>query len=65
MQTNIELKGLLSAKETARFLGISERTLWSITAPRGTLVCCKINSLVKYSPQAIERFIEQQERADN
>ena len=62
MQATIEKK-LLSAKETARALGISDRTLWGITAPRGPLACCKIGTRVMYSPEAIERFIKQQEEA--
>ena len=60
MKTATEKK-LLSVKETAQALGISDRTLWTITAPRGPLACCKIGSRVMYSPKAIERFIEQQE----
>ena len=64
MQTVTEKK-LLSVKETAKALGISDRTLWTITQPRGPLACCKIGSRVMYSPRAIERFIEEQEGAAN
>ena len=60
---NMDQIKLLSVKETAKLLGISERSLWNMTVPRGTLVCCKIGSRVMYSLNAIERFIEQQERA--
>ena len=62
---NMDQMRLLSVKETAKILGVSERTLWSITTPRGTLACCKIGNRVMYSPKAIERFIEQQEGSDN
>ena len=65
MLANVEQKKLLSVKETAQALGISDRTLWTITAPRGQLVCCKIGSRVMYSPKAIERFIEEQEGTTN
>ena len=58
-------KKLLSVKETSKALGISARTLWGIKAPRGSLKCCKIGSRVMYSPQAIERFIEDQEGQAN
>lgn len=60
MQT-ISEKKLLSVRETSKMLGISERTLWTVTAPRGQLVSCKIGGRVLYSPKAIERFIDQQE----
>ena len=60
MQTILDKK-LFSVKETAKIHGVSERTVWAVTVPRGKLVSCKIGSRVMYSPRAIERFIEQQE----
>ena len=60
MQTESEKK-LLSVKETAKILGVSERTVWAVTAPRGKLVSCKVGCRVLYSVKAIEKFIEQQE----
>ena len=66
MQISVVEKKLLSVKETAKLLNISERSLWSTTAPRGRLVSCRIGGRVLYSPQAIERFIEEQmERRDD
>ena len=62
---NTEQRKLFSVKETAKLLGVSERTLWSITMPRGRLVCCRIGSRVMYSLDAIERFIAEQEGIDN
>ena len=60
MQSVAEKK-LLSVKETAKVLGVSERTVWTITAPRGRLVSCRLGQRVLYSVRAIEKFIEQQE----
>ena len=56
---------LLSVKETANVLGVSERTVWTMTAPRGRLVSCRLGHRVLYSIGAIEKFIEQQEREAN
>lgn len=58
-------KKLLSVRETAKALGVSEKTVWTITAPRGPLACCRIGARVMYSPQAIDRYIEQQEGNDS
>ena len=63
MQTTIE-RQLLSVRETAKVLGVSERTVWTMTVPRGRLVCCRLGSRVMYSAAAIKRFIEQQEASD-
>jgi len=65
MQATISDKKLLSVKETAKILGVSERTVWAVTVPRGKLVSCKIGNRVLYSQKAIERFIESQEASDN
>ena len=50
---------LVSSKEAARLLSISERTLWSLT-DSGRLPCVKIGKAKRYSIPAIEKFIEQQ-----
>ena len=60
MSISLEKK-LLSTKETSKILGISERTLWSITAPRGPLVRCKIKNRVLYSQSAIDQYIRAME----
>ena len=64
MQVECERK-LLSVKETAHILGVSERTVWTMTAPRGKLVSCRLGNRVLYSIKAIEKFIEQQEKETN
>lgn len=54
---------LLSIREAARMLGISDRTLWSLTAPRGPIKCVRLTGRVLYSPEALRAFIAQQEAA--
>lgn len=52
----------LSPKEAAVAIGVSEKTLWSITAPRGMLKCCKVGTRTLYRPSDIDAFlIESQE----
>jgi predicted DNA-binding transcriptional regulator AlpA len=66
MQTTPTDKKLFSIKETAKMLGVSERTVWAVTAPRGRLISCKVGCRVLYSQNAIDRFIEHQEiESDN
>jgi hypothetical protein len=53
-------RGLLSTRDAARFLGISERYLWEISSPRGPVPCVRMRNVVRYDPadlkQAVERF---------
>ena len=51
---------LLKPTEAAETLGICTRTLWSLTAPRGTLSCVRVGKAVRYAPIDIEEFIDQQ-----
>ena len=48
---------LLSPRDTAQLLAISERTLWAMT-DRGDLPHLKLNRLVRYDRADIERFIQ-------
>jgi len=48
---------LLSVREAAKMLAISERTLWSITAPRGPLPCVRIGRSVRYDLRDLQAFI--------
>ena len=54
----LEKDRLLTSRETARKLGICERSLWGITSPRGSLPAVRIGRTVRYSPADIEAFIE-------
>jgi hypothetical protein len=48
---------LLSAREAAAALSICEKTLWSITRPRGDLPCVRIGRRVLYSVVELNRRI--------
>ena len=55
---NFEEKLLLSANEAARALGISVKSLWNFTIPRGSIPSIKIGSRVLYSPADLQEWIE-------
>jgi len=55
---------LLSAREAAKALSVSERTLYSRTAD-GTLPCVRLGGRRLYDPRALTAWIDrQQERGD-
>ena len=45
------------AREAARMLSISERSLWSITRPRGDLPCIRFGRSVRYSFAALRQYL--------
>jgi predicted DNA-binding transcriptional regulator AlpA len=47
----------LSPAELADALGLSERTIWSITAPRGTLPAVKVGRRVVYPIAFVEKWL--------
>lgn len=49
---------LLRPREAAQRLGISERLLWQHSAPRGPIPTTRIGNAVRYSPEALQRYIE-------
>jgi excisionase family DNA binding protein len=51
---------LVTSREAARCLGISSRTLWSLTAPRGPIPVVRIGRSVRYAPTDLRAWIEQQ-----
>jgi predicted DNA-binding transcriptional regulator AlpA len=51
---------LLTPRETAEAMGISERTLWGLTAPRGDLPAVPCGKrAVRYDPRDVMAWIEQ------
>jgi excisionase family DNA binding protein len=52
---------LLSVPETAKALGISERSLFSLSAS-GEIRCIRIGRRVLYSVEELQRFIQQHEK---
>jgi excisionase family DNA binding protein len=51
---------LLTPREAAATLSISERTLWAVTAPRGPLPAVRIGRAVRYDPPDLRRWIDGQ-----
>ena len=64
MQSNASSssKLLLSAREAAEALSICGKTLWSHTAPRGTIPCLRIGARVLYDPHDLEAWIDAQKK---
>ncbi|HBR19443.1 MAG TPA: hypothetical protein DD726_04430 [Phycisphaerales bacterium] len=55
---------LLTVNEAAKALCISARTLWQITK-EGKIRSIRINRLVRYDPQDLVAYIEQQKKFSN
>jgi len=56
---------LINSRDAAKALSISEKTLWSLTAPRGPVPAIRIGERsVRYSVVALEQWIAEQIRAE-
>jgi predicted DNA-binding transcriptional regulator AlpA len=51
---------LMTSREVAQMLRISERKLWSMTMPRGTIPAVQIGRSVRYCPNVIQKWIASQ-----
>ena len=58
--TSDEQKLLLKPREAAARLSISERQLWANTRPRGSIPVTRIGNCVRYSPAALQAYIDGQ-----
>ena len=56
-------KLLLTAKEAARLLSISPRTLWSLTQS-GVIPCVRWGRLVRYRYSTLEAVLAAREKGD-
>ena len=54
-------KLLLTPREASEALSICEKSLWSLTAPRGPLTSVKLGRSVRYSVETLREFIAQQQ----
>ena len=63
MSVVTEQKELWNVRETSTRLGISERTLFSITSPRGSLKSLRIGTRVFYLPETVAAWLASQEQA--
>lgn len=53
---------LLDAHQAAKLLNVSERTLWSLTSPRGRLPVVRIGRLQRFRLADLQNFIQGQLR---
>lgn len=53
-------KLLLTPREAAQTLSVCEKSLWSLTAPRGPIKCVRLGRSVRYSVDSLREFIAQQ-----
>lgn len=51
---------LLTAREAAATLAICEKSLWSLSAPRGPIPVVRIGRAVRYDPADLRRWIDAQ-----
>ncbi|MCX7418005.1 MAG: helix-turn-helix domain-containing protein [Planctomycetia bacterium] len=56
-------KLLLTPREAAGTLSVSEKSLWSLTTPRGPIKCVRLGRSVRYSIETLREFIAQQSQA--
>ena len=49
---------LLTNRQVADATGFSQKTIWNHTAPRGQLACVKAGRAVRYTPAAVEHWLE-------
>ena len=52
---------LLTPKVAAEALAISPRTLWGMTAPRGSIPSVRLGRLVRYRVEAMAEWLEARE----
>jgi excisionase family DNA binding protein len=48
--------GALSPRDAARYMGLSEKTIWSLTKT-GKLPACKVGRRVIYRRETLDRFL--------
>ncbi|MBI1303547.1 MAG: hypothetical protein GC172_07130 [Phycisphaera sp.] len=53
----------LRPREAAKALGISERMLWSLTAPRGTIQSVRVGSCALYPVTELQAWLDRQAQA--
>lgn len=51
---------LLTPRETAQVLSVCEKTLWSLTRPRGPIPCLRLGRSVRYSVEALREYVARQ-----
>jgi predicted DNA-binding transcriptional regulator AlpA len=57
--TNVANRLLFSVRETCEALHISERSLWSLSTPRGPIPVVRIGRSVRYDPRDLQQWIDE------
>lgn len=57
MTVDIDIRPLLTSRDAADVLGISERTLWTLTAS-GDLPCVRVRRAKRFTAQDLASYIE-------
>jgi excisionase family DNA binding protein len=52
---------LLTSRDAARSLAVSERTLWGLTYPRGPIRAVRFGRAVRYSADTLRAWVRSQE----
>jgi excisionase family DNA binding protein len=53
---------LVTVREAAKMLGISERTLWTMTSPRGSIPSIRIGRAVRYNLDSLRQWAAEEEQ---
>ena len=53
---------LMTAREAARALTVCEKTLWTLTQPRGKIPAVRIGKAVRYRMEDLQAWIEKKVR---
>ena len=62
--TNAQLRLLLTPRDAAKALAISEKTLWTLSAPRGPIPTIRVGERsIRYSVAALQRWIDSEQTA--
>jgi hypothetical protein len=56
-------KLLVSVREAARMLSVSDKTLWNHTSPRGPIKVVRIGKRTLYPIAELQRLIQEQQSA--
>ena len=52
---------LLTCREAADYLRVSTRTLFNLTTPHGPIPCIRVGRGVRYSPAALQAWVDDQQ----
>lgn len=64
MSVASETRLLLTSREAAELLSISERTLWAMSQPRGPIPVVRIGRAVRYRWTDLEQWAEKQAKGN-